>query len=182
MNQSVQPPPFPPMTSCRPYMLRAFYAWLSDNDQTPHLIVNATYPGVQVPTHAIKNGHIVLNVAMRAVQHLQLNDEAVSFGARFGGKAMQIYVPMEAIMSIYSRETSVGFDLLPFVALGEGGVPVPVGDVPTVTKAQREVLDRPLRPAPVVSNGPPEPAPTIGSPTHRPWKPSIVKNDAANES
>lgn len=27
----------------RPYLLRAYYDWLSDNDFTPYLVVDATY-------------------------------------------------------------------------------------------------------------------------------------------
>ncbi|MGR5541971.1 ClpXP protease specificity-enhancing factor SspB, partial [Vibrio campbellii] len=30
------------MTPRRPYLLRAFYEWLVDNDLTPHLVVDAT--------------------------------------------------------------------------------------------------------------------------------------------
>ena len=38
----------PSMTSHRPYLLRALYEWISDNDMTPHLLVDAGQPGVQV--------------------------------------------------------------------------------------------------------------------------------------
>ena len=55
------------MTSHRPYLLRALYEWIADNGMTPHLLVDATRPHVQVPTHAVKDGRIVLNVAERAV-------------------------------------------------------------------------------------------------------------------
>lgn len=37
------------MTPSRPYLLRASFDWLLDNDMTPHLLVNATLPHVQVP-------------------------------------------------------------------------------------------------------------------------------------
>lgn len=32
------------MTPSRPYLLRAFFDWLLDNDLTPHLVVNANIP------------------------------------------------------------------------------------------------------------------------------------------
>ena len=38
------------MTSNRPYLLRAFFDWIVDNECTPHLVVNADFPAVQVPT------------------------------------------------------------------------------------------------------------------------------------
>lgn len=37
------------LTPRRPYLLRAFYEWLLDNQLTPHLVVDVTLPGVQVP-------------------------------------------------------------------------------------------------------------------------------------
>ena len=54
------------MTSHRPYLLRALYEWIADNGMTPHLLVDATRQGVQVPMHAVKDGKIVLNIAERA--------------------------------------------------------------------------------------------------------------------
>ena len=61
-----------PMTSHRPYLLRALYEWIADNGMTPHLLVDATHPAVQVPMHAVKDGKIVLNVAERAVVSLEM--------------------------------------------------------------------------------------------------------------
>jgi len=60
----------PAMTSHRPYLLRALNEWIADNNMTPHLLVDATRPSVQVPRHAVKDGRIVLNVAQRAVSAL----------------------------------------------------------------------------------------------------------------
>jgi stringent starvation protein B len=34
------------LTPRRPYLLRAFYEWLLDNQLTPHLVVDVTLPGV----------------------------------------------------------------------------------------------------------------------------------------
>lgn len=33
------------MNSSRPYLVRALYEWIVDNDCTPHLLVNVDYPG-----------------------------------------------------------------------------------------------------------------------------------------
>ena len=41
-----------PMTSHRPYLLRALYEWIADNGMTPHILVDARQPGVRVPAHA----------------------------------------------------------------------------------------------------------------------------------
>ena len=55
------------MTSRRPYLLRAMYEWIADNGMTPHLLVDASRPGVRVPAFAVNDGKVVLNVAARAV-------------------------------------------------------------------------------------------------------------------
>jgi hypothetical protein len=43
----------PTMTPSRPYLLRAFFDWLLDNDLTPHLVVNANIPHVMVPLQCL---------------------------------------------------------------------------------------------------------------------------------
>lgn len=106
------------MTSHRPYLLRALYEWIADNDMTPHLLVDATRAGVQVPAHAVKEGRIILNVAARAVSRLEMGNELISFSARFGGVSHSVLVPIEAVLAIYSRETGQGMALPEDVAVG----------------------------------------------------------------
>ena len=101
----------PAMTSNRPYLLRALYEWIGDNDMTPHLLVDATCEGVQVPKAAVKDGRVVLNIAARAVTALELGNEAVQFTARFGGVSHPVYVPVSAILAVYARETGQGMAL-----------------------------------------------------------------------
>lgn len=96
------------MTPRRPYLLRAFYDWLVDNDLTPHLVVSATLPGVRVPEEFIQDGQIILNVAPRAVGNLELGNEAITFNARFGGRPHSVIVPLYAVEAIYARENGAG--------------------------------------------------------------------------
>lgn len=92
----------------RPYLLRAFYQWLLDNECTPHLIVNADLPGVQVPYEHVKDGQIVLNIAPHAIGDIEMSNERVMFSARFGGKPFQLIIPMAAVNAIYARENGAG--------------------------------------------------------------------------
>ncbi|WP_454831884.1 ClpXP protease specificity-enhancing factor [Pseudoxanthomonas wuyuanensis] len=101
----------PRMTSHRPYLLRALAEWIADNGMTPHLLVDATLAGVQVPASAVKEGKVVLNIAERAVVRLQIDNEAVSFTARFGGVSYPVMVPISAVLAIYARETGQGMAL-----------------------------------------------------------------------
>ena len=99
------------MTSHRPYLLRALYEWIADNGMTPHLLVDATRPGVRVPPHTVKEGKVVLNIADRAVARLEMDNDAVSFSARFAGASHAVVVPVAAILAIYARETGQGMAL-----------------------------------------------------------------------
>lgn len=110
------------MTSHRPYLLRALYEWIADNGMTPHLLVDASRTGVQVPTHAVKDGKIVLNIAERAVSRLEMANDAIRFSARFGGVSYPVTVPVHAVLAIYARETGQGMALPEDIhAAGEEG-------------------------------------------------------------
>lgn len=97
------------MTSNRPYLLRAFYEWICDNDATPHVVVDANVKHVAVPRQfADDNGHVTLNIAPGAVKDLEIADEWLLFDARFGGKSMAVSVPLEAVRAIYAKENGEG--------------------------------------------------------------------------
>jgi stringent starvation protein B len=113
-----------PMTSQRPYLLRALYEWVVDNGMTPHLLVDARMPGVRVPAHAVEDGRIVLNIAERAVARLDMGADAIRFTARFGGISQAVVVPLPAVIAIYARETGQGMALPP--ESRDDGVPADV--------------------------------------------------------
>ena len=96
------------MTARRPYMLRAVYEWLVDNQLTPHLVVAANTPGCQVPFEFVEDGQIILNIAPSAVGNLQLSNDRVEFHARFSGKPHHVIVPMHAAVALYARENGAG--------------------------------------------------------------------------
>lgn len=97
------------MTSSRPYMIRALYEWIVDNNCTPYLLVDARGPGVEVPQqHVNKEGQIVLNVNPSAVKDLDIGQDNISFSARFGGVPTQLFIPCGAVLGIYARENGQG--------------------------------------------------------------------------
>jgi len=96
------------LSPTRPYMARAIYEWICDNQLTPYLLVDATQPYTSVPEQFVKDGQIVLNIAPHAVHQFQMSNDAVSFSARFGGVARDIYVPISALLGIYARENGQG--------------------------------------------------------------------------
>lgn len=96
------------MKSSRPYLLRAFYEWIVDNDFTPYIVINAEMPGVDVPQKYIEDGRIVLNVSPAAVRSLLLANDHIEFNARFSGIPHDIYAPMRAVTAIYAKENGRG--------------------------------------------------------------------------
>lgn len=96
------------MTSSRPYLVRALYEWILDNDMTPYLLVSALEADVIVPERYIQDGRIVLNVAPHAVSHLDLGNDSLSFEARFAGVSESIFIPINAVLAIYAMENGQG--------------------------------------------------------------------------
>ena len=95
-------------SSNKPYLFRAIYEWLLDNNATPYVLVDASLPNVEVPVEHIQNGQIVLNASPSAIRDWIVDNQAVSFSARFSGKSRHIYVPMNAILAIYAQENGLG--------------------------------------------------------------------------
>ena len=96
------------VTSQRPYLLRAMHEWMTDNGHTPHIVVDATAAGVEVPEQHVTDGKIILNVSYAAVHQLELANDEISFEARFGGVPQRLRVPVTAVLGIYARETGRG--------------------------------------------------------------------------
>jgi stringent starvation protein B len=96
------------MTSSRPYLIRAIYQWIADNGMTPHLLVDVSVDGVQVPAEHVQNGKIILNIAPMAISALVLGDEEITFSARFSGKSQGLSVPVDAVLAVYARENGQG--------------------------------------------------------------------------
>lgn len=96
------------LISTRPYLVRAIYQWIEDNQLTPYVLVDAMLPDVDVPQEYIRNGRIVLNISSVAVRNLELENDHVAFSARFGGIARDLFIPIEAVLAIYSKENGKG--------------------------------------------------------------------------
>lgn len=128
------------MTSSRPYLLRALNEWIQDNDMTPHIVVDASQNDVIVPNEFISSGKIVLNISASAVHALSLENDYMCFSARFSGRAMDVIVPISAIMAIYAKENGQG---MVFSADGSSEVK---GDALTpVEPIKKSVTRTPLR-------------------------------------
>ena len=101
------------MISNRSYIIRAMYDWIVDNNWTPHVQVDANYPGVDVPQAHVQEGVIVLNLAPSAVVGLSMANDWFTFKARFGGIETKLEFPPEAVLAIFARENGQGMPFPP---------------------------------------------------------------------
>lgn len=96
------------MTSSKPYLIRAIYDWLLDNDLTPYIVVDVLDERVQVPQEHVEDGRIILNISPKACRGLHLENDRIVFSARFGGIVKQIFVPPSSVQAIYAKENGRG--------------------------------------------------------------------------
>ena len=124
-----------PLSSRRPYLLRALHAWMLDNHQTPHILVDATIDGVVVPNEYVRDDRIVLNISDRATSGLRIENERVSFTTRFSGVSFEVRLPVGAVLGIFARESREG------MFFGDAERPSdPSGDDPPPGRPQLKVV------------------------------------------
>ncbi len=115
--------------STKPYLIRAIYDWCTDAGFTPYVAV-AVDESVRVPLEFVKNGEIVLNVSALATSRLLIDNEAISFQARFGGVSREVYVPMSRVIAVYARENGQGMAFeVPRAMSASGAQTPPVREV-----------------------------------------------------
>lgn len=107
-------------TSTKPYLIRALHQWCTDNGHTPYIVVWVN-ERTDVPREFVQNNEIVLNISYDATKDLLIDNDWLSFSARFAGVSRQVFVPLGNVMSIFARETGegMGFEL----ELAAGGEP-----------------------------------------------------------
>ena len=118
-------------SSTKPYMIRALHQWCGDNGYTPYVVVWVN-ERTDVPLEYVKNNEIVLNIAEGATKNLRIDNDWLSFSARFGGVSRDIWVPIGNVMSIFARETGegMGFEVEPSPEAGQDAKPADA-DPPT---------------------------------------------------
>lgn len=130
------------MTPSRPYLVRALNDWILDNSMTPYIVVDVDVQGVSVPDDYVTNGQIILNISPAAVNELLVGPDAISFRARFGGVPMEVYVPIVAIMAIYSKENGQGM-----VFGAEPGAPEPPNPEGSKNSSDKKAEHLPHKPS-----------------------------------
>ena len=131
--------------SQQPYFLRALYEWCVDSGYTPYLSVRVDGQ-TRVPQGFVKDGMIVLNVGPSAVRNLQMDNDWVSFSARFGGVSHTIEVPVANVLSIYARETGQGMGFAEMEAAPVSAAVDPAGEPEQETQLDDQPEEAPPQP------------------------------------
>ena len=127
--------------STKPYLIRALYEWCTDSGYTPYVAV-AVDAHTLVPREFVRHGEIVLNISGLATHRLKIDNELITFQARFGGVSRELSIPIDNVISIYARETGQGmaFEVPKALTLSDAEEPSLDG---TEAPAQEAVAERP---------------------------------------
>jgi stringent starvation protein B len=125
------------VTPLKPYLVRALHEWILENGYTPYILVDTTIEGVTVPKDYISDNKIILNAHPDAIKNWYLENDALSFSARFSGKEENIFVPINAVLATYAKENGKG---MMFDEHFEDDLPPEPSDVITPTKSKRPTL------------------------------------------
>ena len=125
--------------SNKPYLIRALHQWCTDFGFTPFMAVFVD-SSVEVPMEFVKKDEIVLNLSLEACHQLNLDNDWISFQARFGGVPRKIMVPVSHVLAIYARENGQGMSF-PFDAnksnkskiVSQGDLEKPKANRPSLT-------------------------------------------------
>lgn len=100
------------INSTKPYLIRSIYDWCIDSGFTPYVSVKV-YPELDIPAEFVKNGEIILNISANAVHGLIIDNEFISFDARFNGVSRKLEIPFDAIKGIFAKEVNQGIAFSP---------------------------------------------------------------------
>ena len=118
------------MTSDRPYLVRAIYEWVVDNDMTPMVVVREE--GANHGTSQGKDLYTTYNISPRAVRDLVIDDQSICFDARFHGMGRQVVLDMRKVCHIYCWENDKGV----VFPVGDEQPPSPSDEEPTSSKGR----------------------------------------------
>jgi stringent starvation protein B len=126
--------------SNKPYLIRALHQWCTDFGFTPFIAVFVD-ARVEVPMEFVKNDEIVLNLSLEACHQLAIENDWISFQARFGGIPRKIMVPVSHVLAIYARENGQGMSF-PFDPAQARDLHLtdPTDSAPVQPKSSRPVL------------------------------------------
>jgi stringent starvation protein B len=156
-----------PELSTKPYLLRAIYEWCTDSGYTPYLAVKVD-AATTVPMEYVKKGEIILNISYGATSGLKMDNDAITFRARFSGVSRELYIPVHNVLAIYANENGQGmaFEVAATAAETPASAPAePVAGAPALSSVPAGNTETPAPELSHFPNGNDEPPKKGGRPT-----------------
>lgn len=97
-------------SSMKPYLLRAVHQWCTDQGHTPYLAVAVLGDRIRVPMEYVKDNEIVLNVSYNATRDMLIENDFITFSARFNGVPQDIVIPIGNVIALFARENGMGMN------------------------------------------------------------------------
>jgi stringent starvation protein B len=91
----------------KPYLVRALYEWCCDAGQTPYVCIKMSAT-VRAPLEFVRNGEIIFNISADATRDLKIDNESISFSARFSGVTREVFSPISNVKGIFAKESGQG--------------------------------------------------------------------------
>lgn len=101
------------MKSFKPFVFDSVYNWLLENENAPHVTFSVLTDGVVCPPGHDDEGVLTINLSPVAIGTLLSGEEGLTIQTAFGGKRTQVFVPWEAIICLYGKDTKNGLQSLP---------------------------------------------------------------------
>jgi stringent starvation protein B len=156
-----------PELSTKPYLLRAIYEWCTDSGYTPYLAVKVD-AATTVPMEYVKKGEIILNISYGATSGLKMDNDAITFRARFNGVSREIYIPVHNVLAIYANENGQGMAFEVATTAAEMPAPVPAepaASAPSLSAVPAGTAEAPTAEVSHFPDGDNEPPKKGGRPT-----------------
>ena len=93
--------------STKPYLVRAIWEWCVDQGFTPYMAARVD-EHTMVPAGFARDGQIVLNLGPEATHKLAMENDFISFQARFNGVQHALLIPVANVLAVYARENGHG--------------------------------------------------------------------------
>lgn len=133
--------------STKPYLIRAIYEWCTDQGYTPYIAAMVD-DDTRVPPGYARDGQIVLNVGHDATHQLSMENDYISFQARFNGVVHSLLIPVGNVVAIYARENGHGMAFEIEGAAADGAGEPAASLVPPVAPENAGTEDEGSKPPP----------------------------------
>lgn len=88
-----------------PYLINAWINWLDDSGAIPQLLLKNSKETKFPPMFSKET--VRFNVGDSSVRNMIIDDDGISFSARFSGTEHNVYAPLNCIVSLHSKDNTV---------------------------------------------------------------------------